>query len=49
MKEDKAKKIGDDTKMVEGEEELTDEDKAMYKILWGRDWDEDYPANPNEK
>lgn len=48
MKDDKSKKVKEDSEMVEGEEELTDKEKAMYKILWGRDWDEDYPSKPGE-
>jgi hypothetical protein len=28
---------------VGNDEEVTEEDKAMYAILFGRDWDEDYP------
>lgn len=26
--------------------ELDEEEKSLYGIIWGRDWDEDYPKEP---
>lgn len=48
IKSNKTPKPKDD-EMVEGGEELTKEDKAMYMILFGKDWDEEYPSKGKKK
>jgi hypothetical protein len=37
-----------DSDPIEDEEliELTEEEKNWYTIIFGRDWDEDYPPKP---
>lgn len=32
----------------EDEEELTEQEKLMYQMIWGKVWDEEYPPSPKK-
>lgn len=33
----------------EDDEELTEQEKLMYQMIWGKVWDEEYPPEPKAK